>query len=177
MNTTRGVDLELGRLLDEIDALGLEVVGGFTSDHGDMLYSHGQTFKRSPLEESARVPLLVRGPGWRAGATLRYPVGQLDLARTLVELGQGTHLQDARDSTYFEMALPAGSWKGGTWRGIATDDGWKLAVSENGPRLLSDLTGDPLELVNLAGQGLAREDELYQRMRQWAHETGDDFFG
>ena len=34
----------------------------FTSDHGDMLGSHGQRLKRKPWEESIRVPGIVRYP-------------------------------------------------------------------------------------------------------------------
>ena len=71
------------------------------------------------------------------------------------------------------MILPAGSWQGGTWRGIATDDGWKLAVSESGPRLLSDLDSDPLELVNLAGRPevCEVECELQERIYAWRLQT------
>jgi arylsulfatase A-like enzyme len=177
MNATRGVDLELGRLLDALDALETEVVVIFTSDHGDMLYSHGETYKRSPYEESERIPLVVRGPGWRAGARVRYPVGQVDLAMTLCGLGQGLDLREPRDSVCFEMEQAAGSWKQGRWRGIVSDDGWKLAVGEGGGRLLSDLSSDPLELKDLAGKGLPQEDDLLARLRAWAHDTGDAFFG
>ena len=34
----------------------------FTSDHGDMLYSHGNIHKQKPYDESILVPLLIRPP-------------------------------------------------------------------------------------------------------------------
>ena len=44
----------------------------YTSDHGDMLSSHGMLGKQLMLEESVRVPLLMRlpgviPPGWSLG--------------------------------------------------------------------------------------------------------------
>jgi arylsulfatase A-like enzyme len=175
MNMTRGVDLEIARLLDELDALGIDVVVIFTSDHGDMLYSQNEEFKQKPWEEAVRVPLVVRGPGW-AAETIAHPVALIDLAAELVGIGQGTRLREPRDSVYFEMVRAQKSWAGDVWRGLVTDDGWKLAVSRAGPRLLYDLADDPYELADLAGQGLPREGELLGRMHEWAWATGDDFF-
>ena len=59
------LDANLGRLLDELDRLGLagRTLVVATSDHGDLLGSHGRYRKGSPLEESIRVPLLLRWPG------------------------------------------------------------------------------------------------------------------
>jgi arylsulfatase A-like enzyme len=175
MNMTRGVDIELGRLLTEIDALGIKVVLILTSDHGDMLFSHAEEFKQKPWEESVRVPLIVRGPGWRK-ETVDHPVALIDLATELTGLGQGTPLRQRRESVYYEMIRPAKSWSDDVWRAVVTDDGWKLAVSAGGPRLLYDLTGDPYELANLSGQGHVREGELLTLMHEWAASTGDDFF-
>ena len=175
MNLVRAVDLELDRVLDAVDELEQDVVVIFSSDHGDMLLSQGEHQKRRPWEESARVPLIVSGPGWEPGS-VSHPVGLVDLPATLCGLGQGLDLREARDSVYFEMARPASSWEDGTWRALATADGWKLAISEHGPRLLYDLGQDPYELANLAGSGHAREAELETRMREWAAATDDEFF-
>jgi arylsulfatase A-like enzyme len=175
MNLVRGVDIEIGRLLDEIDKLGLDVTVVLTSDHGDMLFSQGEMFKRKPWEEGARVPLIVRGQSWNADR-VSYPVGLVDLAKTFSGLGQGLDIRSWRDSVYYEMVQPLTSWANGRWRAIVTEDGWKLAINENGPRLMYDLTNDPYELNDLAGQGLERESELEDRMRQWAAETRDSFF-
>lgn len=58
----------------------------FTSDNGYLLGEHRiQSGKTVPYEPSARVPLLVSGPGFPAGATREQPVGLIDLAPTLVE--------------------------------------------------------------------------------------------
>jgi arylsulfatase A-like enzyme len=176
MNQVRGLDIEIGRLLAKFDALGLDPVIVFTSDHGDMLFSHGEEYKRRPWEESVRVPLVVRGPGWRP-KRVPHPVGIVDLPMTLARLGQGIDIRVPRDSAYMEILEPGNAWLNSTWRAVVTDDRWKLALNDQGVRLFYDLGSDPFELTNLTGQGLAREDELYARMREWAHETEDAFFG
>lgn len=176
MNLVKAVDGEVGRLLAELDRIGHEVVVIFASDHGDMLQSHGMNYKRKPYEEASRVPLIVRGAGWTPG-TVTHPVGLVDLARTICGVGQGTDIREYRDSVYYEMVQAAGSWSGGRWRALVSDDGWKLAISEHGPRLLFHLRDDPYEFTDRSGLGMPQEAALETRMREWAHETGDDFFG
>jgi len=71
----------------------------FTSDNGFHLGEHRiSTQKRTPYEESIRVPLLVRGPGMAQGRTLGHMVLNIDLAPTLAELGgaAGAEAADGR---------------------------------------------------------------------------------
>ncbi|MDR2918065.1 MAG: sulfatase [Tannerella sp.] len=61
-----GVDREFGRLLKELEKLGLDknTIVVFTSDHGETMCSHGiNDPKNSPYAESMNVPFLVRYPG------------------------------------------------------------------------------------------------------------------
>ncbi len=83
------VDEMVGSLVEELEAAGeLEntyVV--FTSDNGFHLGTHRLRHgKKTPYEESARVPLLVRGPGVPAGATVEDLVLNNDFAPTFAEL-------------------------------------------------------------------------------------------
>jgi N-acetylglucosamine-6-sulfatase len=59
----------------------------FTSDNG---YFHGEhripTAKGWLYEEAIRVPLLIRGPGFPKGATIRAPAINADLAPTIADL-------------------------------------------------------------------------------------------
>jgi arylsulfatase A-like enzyme len=85
------MDDALGRLLDELDALGIadRTFVAFAGDNGYMLGEHGMVSKRSAYEASIRIPLLVRWPALGAGARGRSvdaPVLNLDLAPTLLEL-------------------------------------------------------------------------------------------
>ncbi len=53
------------RLRNAIKESGIEknTIFVFTSDHGDMIYSHDMTKKQKPWEESIHVPMLLRYPG------------------------------------------------------------------------------------------------------------------
>ena len=65
MGCITGVDIEFSRLLKTLDDTGQakDTIVIFTSDHGDMLGSHGRTGKVVPYEESCHVPFSVRYPG------------------------------------------------------------------------------------------------------------------
>lgn len=59
----------------------------FTSDNGYHLGEHRLLAgKNTPFEEDIRVPLLVRGPGIRAGTVIDELTGNIDLAPTFAEL-------------------------------------------------------------------------------------------
>ena len=59
------VDKEFVRLLKALDDNGMmgNTIVVYTSDHGDMMGSHGHMAKQMPHEESCHVPFLVRLPG------------------------------------------------------------------------------------------------------------------
>lgn len=58
----------------------------FTSDNGFMHGEHRvKSGKQVPYEESIRVPLMIRGPGFRGGKTVRDLVTNSDLAKTIVK--------------------------------------------------------------------------------------------
>ncbi len=83
------LDHNLGRLLDALDRQGIadETVVVFTSDHGEMLGSHGQLYKVQPWDESVRIPFIIRYPdGIRAGASIDTPLGHPDILPTLLGL-------------------------------------------------------------------------------------------
>jgi arylsulfatase A-like enzyme len=83
------MDAQVGHVIDKLDALGLSenTLIVFTSDHGYHLGEHGLWQKQSVFEESARVPLLLAGPGVKQpGSVVQSPVGLIDLYPTLTEL-------------------------------------------------------------------------------------------
>ena len=87
------VDGMVGSILDAIDGAGLrdDTIVVFTSDHGEMVGTHGHVEMRSPYEESARVPLLVRAPWLHEGQRrIGGNFSQIDFVPTLLDLlGQG----------------------------------------------------------------------------------------
>ncbi|EOD03983.1 hypothetical protein EMIHUDRAFT_250748 [Emiliania huxleyi CCMP1516] len=87
------VDHLIGRIVDEADSLGItnHTATVLWSDHGFHLGGegdHGMWGKRSPLENSLRVPLIFVPPGGSGSAVKRVdaPVELLDIFPTLCEM-------------------------------------------------------------------------------------------
>ena len=83
------IDHNVGRLLDELDDLGMgeDTIVVFTSDHGEMMGSHGHMHKVQPWDESTRVPFLLRYPNAvPAGTRVSRPFGHPDILPTLFDL-------------------------------------------------------------------------------------------
>ncbi len=60
----------------------------YTSDHGESLGEHGLFYKQSPYEGSAGVPLIVAGPGVKAGQVINQPVSLIDLYPTIMDMAK-----------------------------------------------------------------------------------------
>lgn len=82
-----GVDRNVGRVLDRLDALNLteNTVVVYCADQGFYLGEHGWFDKRWAYEESMRMPLIVRWPGKvKAGSRCAAMVQNIDYAPTLL---------------------------------------------------------------------------------------------
>lgn len=85
----KGVDENIGRVLDYLDQAGLaeNTVVICSSDQGFYLGEHGWFDKRWIFEESLRTPLLVRWPGVvKPGSTNNQIVSLIDFASTFLEI-------------------------------------------------------------------------------------------
>jgi arylsulfatase A-like enzyme len=83
------VDDLVERVVNKLAATGVlnNTVIIFTSDNGYILGEHRiREGKIRVYQESSRVPLLIRGPGFPAGATVKQFVANIDLAPTIVDL-------------------------------------------------------------------------------------------
>tara|TARA_R110002049_G_scaffold130861_4_gene289431 strand:- start:61 stop:1467 length:1407 start_codon:yes stop_codon:yes gene_type:complete len=164
------VDHQIGRLMAELDRLGLRenTVIALTGDHGYHLGEHGLWAKQTLFEGGNHVPLLFAGPTFQPGIS-RALVEQVDIYPTLCELAelpipdqvQGVSLRPwleepskkSRIAAFSTMTAPLGpgkqvlghSARNGRNRYIECDGG-KSGV------MLFDLIDDPDELHNLAGK-------------------------
>ncbi len=86
----RGMDAEIGRLLERLRQLGLEdrTLLAFISDHGEEFLDHGELHHgKSVYGEMTNIPLVLWGPGRvPAGAVIAETVQSIDLMPTLLEL-------------------------------------------------------------------------------------------
>ena len=79
----------IGQVIDKLKELELydSTLLIITGDHGEMLGEHGELEHTYFIYESAiKVPLLVKLPGQKKGATVTQPVGLVDLVPTLCSL-------------------------------------------------------------------------------------------
>ena len=79
------LDACIGRLQTAIREAGIEgnTIFIFTSDHGDMLGSHGLWKKQLPYDESAHVPFLLKYPALSNGSVVDTPLDTPDRIATL----------------------------------------------------------------------------------------------
>jgi arylsulfatase A-like enzyme len=188
------VDDQVGRLLKALDDLGRadDTIVLVTSDHGDMLGSHGQRLKRKPWEESIRVPGIVRYPSKiKPGRTSDALASHVDIAPTLLALCglpvpkemQGTDLSElvlgrtekGPDAIFFQIFVPfAGDGTPNPWRGLRTTR-FMYARTEMGPWVFYDLKKDPSELKNLVRNQTYADfrKQIEARLAAWMERIGD----
>lgn len=150
------MDAQVGRILDEIDRLGLRENTAivFTSDHGYHLGDHTFWQKGNLHEEVIRVPLIMAVPGFDPGRSGSI-VELVDIFPTLAELAgltipagvQGISLVPVlrnHESTVKPGALSFA--KGHSWR---TRD-WAYMRYNDRSEELYDMRADPEQFTNLA---------------------------
>jgi N-acetylglucosamine-6-sulfatase len=164
------VDDLVGRVVETLDQAGEleDTLLIYTSDNGFLLGEHRQLGKEKVYEESSGVPLIVRGPGFPEGAVEQQPVGNIDLAPTIltaagVEPGvapDGVPLQAVLDGSPdgARPALLLELLSEHTYTGVRSGR-YVYAQRQRGDVELYDLDRDPLELSNLAGQAAYSDTE------------------
>ncbi|NRA39481.1 MAG: sulfatase-like hydrolase/transferase, partial [Planctomycetes bacterium] len=95
----------VGEVLYNLEASGeLEnTVIIFTSDHGDMMGEHGMYYKYTPYDASAKIPLIIAGPGFPAGKTIETPVSLVDLHATIVDIAGAKQIDGCRGSSLLPL--------------------------------------------------------------------------
>jgi len=154
------VDDWLGRILDKLDELGLSdnTMVVFTSDHGEMLGSHGMRGKFCFYEESSHVPMMIRFPGRiKPGTKVKAPVSNMALFATILDyLNMPAHPNDS------------GSLRGLIEGTVNGED--KYVVTE----WLSDLQSKPSHMVLKGGWKLMRPDPSAKKVKMSLYNLNDD---
>ncbi|UCD28514.1 MAG: sulfatase-like hydrolase/transferase, partial [Planctomycetota bacterium] len=195
------IDKEVGRMMNALDELNLSdhTIVLFTSDHGDMLGSHGHVLKGRPWDESIIVPGIIRYPRYvEAGQKKDWLFSHVDFMPTLLGMcgikvpenvqgrdlsklftNQGGNEQKGvfcfiHHSDYMvpdERLYP--------WRGVRTPK-YMYAIMK-GPRwvqyLMYDLKKDPYQFKNVVDDPAYAEvrAELDTMLKKEMIRTGDNW--
>jgi N-acetylglucosamine-6-sulfatase len=146
--------------LDETGELDNTVVF-FTSDNGYLLGEHRWHSKMVGYEESIRVPLYVRGPGFGPGV-VDAPVVNTDLAPTIAELAGVTPGLPVDGRSILSLVSSAPVWRDRIllehfdtnsvpdYRALRTEHHLYVEYEDgSGERELYDLTADPYQTLSL----------------------------
>lgn len=188
-----GVDEQFGRIVQALKDEGLEndTIVVFTSDHGEMMGSHGRMYKSSWYEESFGVPFVIRWPGHLRAGREDLLLSVPDIMPTLLGLAG----LERRIPTQVEGADYSGLLlgKGGqrptsalyllhapetpetSARGVKTMR-YTYAIERNADgeqRHLFNNERDPYQMKDLIGTAPALERELEAELNGWLERTGD----
>jgi choline-sulfatase len=163
---TNELDDNVGTILQTLKEEGMydDTLIIYTSDHGEQLGRHGLWFKCCMYEETANIPLIMKGPSVTRQSTVMHPVSLVDIyptvcdalgvtvpqdvpGRSLLKLAAGLTDEERNDfvfSEYHGHGIPVGMymirWK--QWKYVYYTGGYA-------PQLF-DVEQDPEEMTNLA---------------------------
>jgi choline-sulfatase len=172
--STAFMDSQVGRLLDALDGTGRgsNTVVVLWSDNGWHLGEKAITGKNSLWQESTRVPLIFAGPGVAAGATCGKPAELLDIYPTLVELCGLPAREGLEGHSLAPQLRDANAPR--PWPAITTHNAgnhsvrserWRYIRYADGSEELYDLSADPEEWTNLAGD--PKSAPIVREHAQW----------
>jgi arylsulfatase A-like enzyme len=189
------VDRQIARILSMLRLTGLQrnTTVVLTSDHGEGMGSHRWVQKAAFWEETAKVPLIVAGPGVASHGTRNESalVSGIDILPTLCDYAGIPAPPQIRGSS-LRSAIEGGRWERpfvvselGVY-GAPEREGrmlrtrrYKYSVFNGGarPEQLFDLELDPGEVYNLAAKPAAGATLEQHRslLRKWLAETNDSF--
>jgi arylsulfatase A-like enzyme len=176
-----GVDQAFGRILDTIDKMGLQddTIIVFSSDHGEMMGSHGRMGKSVPYEESLRIPFIVRWPGKIKAGRESLHINVPDYMPSLLSLMGMKDLipQQVEGTDYSEVFLgkkiknrPTSTFY--TGGGIRTDR-YTFINGTEGQKTLYDNLKDPYQLTNIADESPQEVRKLSYELLSWLEKTND----
>lgn len=169
------VDYQIGRILDALEQSGQldNTLIVFSSDHGEHLGDYNCFGKRSMHDSSAKIPMIVRGPGFEPNSRCNIPVSLVDLMPTFAAIAgidanklntDGLNMADiAAGKTKRKYVYSQFGEAGNAIYMIASAD-WKYIYSVGDKKeFLFDRINDPLESVNKAG--LPQDEKIKAKLK------------
>ena len=187
------LDRHIGRVVDELDRLGLaeDTLVIYTTDHGDLCGGHGMMDKHYMMyDDVVRVPLIMRWPGRVPAGETRdaFVSHEIDLASTIARVAGLTPPEGFRGVDLLPVARGEadtgredvysqyfGCQFGLYYSRIVRDRRWKYVWNLTAGDMLYDLESDPAELVNRVTDPAAAGElaRLRRRMIEWCESIGD----
>ncbi len=193
------LDSCIGALRKTIKSAGIEenTIFVFTSDHGEMLGSHGvhPEAKQRPWDESIKVPFLLYYPALANHSVkfIKYPINTPDILPTLLSLSgiekpnsiEGDDLSKIitgkkkltdRSALFMNLAPFSENFGGDEFRGIRTSK-YTYVRNLKGPWMLFDNDKDPYQMQNLVNDSKAKnlQMQLDKQLMQMLKERKDSF--
>lgn len=184
------LDAQVGRILDELDQLGMahNTLVVYSSDHGDLCGGHGLIDKHYVMyDDLVRVPFLARWPGVMPTDTVcdAFICSALDLAYTVCAAAgveppatfAGVDLRDqlTRPARADIFAVYYGNQMGLYSQRMVRNRRWKYVFNATAEDELYDLAHDPGEITNLAGcpEFAQVRQQMRLRLLAWMEQTQD----
>ena len=169
------IDRKVGQLMKLLEDTGqLEnTVVIYTSDHGTMMGKYGMHWKSSMHEDSARVPLVISGPGFEKGVTDSTASDSMDLQATLFSIfgvarpnhWDGEPIQGMKRNDDTRPMLSEYHGHGQRASSYAIRQGrWKYIYHYGLPEQLFDIDTDPQETVDLAAKRPEKVKEMHKAL-------------
>ena len=171
-----GIDKCVGKLLDVINKSNEKdnTIVIFTSDHGEMLGSHGLMAKNVPYEEATGIPFIIRYPKKLNHRVDNLYLTGVDIMPTLLGFAD-IEKPDGMEGNDYSSLLETGEGnrpKSAFFvqvkkKGVRTDK-YLLTISYGDEKIykeptLFDLKKDPYQMLNLPFGSINEEDLLFLR--------------
>lgn len=193
-------DSAIGNVLNRLRELKLmeNTIVVFTSDHGEMMGSHGvRPFtKQLSWDESIKVPFLISYPsiGKKQGSVVNAPINTPDILPSLLGLAnidipqtiEGDDLSELiqhpdpevdRAALIMNVSPFGGNFRDSEYRAIRTGQ-YTYERTPGGPSKLLDNLKDPYQMNNLVGnpEFSVLQEEMDQTLNQELEKVGDEFY-
>lgn len=158
------LDEHVGQILHALEESGQagNTLVIYASDHGEMLGEHGLWSKNALLENAARVPIIIAGPGLPRGKTVEQSVSHVDIGATVLDVAGAARPDGMRGRSLLPLALGKVGEHPGYAYGESHSEGnctgsfmirkgdWKYIYFSWFPSLLFNLKDGPKELNDLS---------------------------
>ncbi|MFK5972857.1 MAG: sulfatase [Flavobacteriaceae bacterium] len=190
-----GVDEQIGRVLKALKEQGLHknTIVVISSDHGEMMGSHGLMSKNIWFEESVNVPFIIRWPEKiKAGQKSNLLLGTPDIMPTILNmLGATDGIPSDLDGKDLSSTILTGKGEKpesalyyfieqgrpeSGHRGIRTlENTYVITVDDTGQvrKFLYDNINDPYQKVNLIETSTQIEQKLHSKLLKTLEEKND----